>query len=191
MKKLLLGSIIVTSSVLGYVGVKNNYIPRIDTSKSGLVEYKIPNLTLIKDKMDKEILDKQVEQEKERLKRLEYIRKQNEIKQKKKEESLGKKVQFTLSFYTSLPSENGGHTVTCQGKKLRYGMVASNVYDIGTKIYLKGYGHFTVSDTGGSDFDENNRLDVLIERLPGEEDEPYKHRVDNMGKPVVTGYVKN
>lgn len=191
MKKLLLGSIIITSSVIGSVGINNNYIPRIDTSKGGLVEYRIPNLTLIKDKMDKEVLEKQIEQEKERLKRLEYIRKQNEIKQRKKEESLGKKVEFTLSFYTSLPSENGGHTVTCRGEKLKYGMVASNVYDIGTKIYLKGYGHFTVKDTGGSDFNVDNRLDVLIERLPGESDYKYFKRVDNMGKPIVTGYVKN
>lgn len=190
MKKLLLGSIIMTSSVLTSVGIQNNYTPRIAPSKeSGLVEYKIQDLAWKENILDEKVKEKRISEERERLKRLEYIEKQNRIK--KEQEDLGRKVEFTLSFYTSLPSENGGHTTTCRGEKLQYGMVASNVYKLGTKIYLKGYGHFTVSDRGGSDFNVDNRLDVLIEREQGESNNQYLNRVNNMGKPTVIGYVKN
>ncbi|MBM7836486.1 hypothetical protein [Clostridium sardiniense] len=186
MKKLLLGSIIITSSVITSIAIHNNYIPRIDTSKVGLVEYKnIPKLTPNLDILKKLILKARVKQEKERLK---YIEEQEQLK---KEKDIDRKVEFTLSFYTSLPEENGGHTVTCKGEKLKYGMVASNVYKLGTKISLKDYGVFTVSDRGGSNFNSPNRLDVLIERNGGENDTEYLNRVNNMGKYTVTGYIEN
>ncbi|MGL6184721.1 MAG: 3D domain-containing protein [Clostridium chrysemydis] len=98
-------------------------------------------------------------------------------------------VNFTLSFYSTDPSENGGYTVTCTGEPLQYGMVASNVYPLGTKIYLEGYGLFTVADRGGNHFDNYNRLDVLIPPLY-EGEQGYKRRVNNMGKPKVKGYVQ-
>ncbi|MGV2640163.1 hypothetical protein GNF86_01740 [Clostridium perfringens] len=127
------------------------------------------------------------------------LKQQNEEKlrkQKKQEEisSRGlsgkvKEVDFILSFYTNTKDENGGYTVTCTGQPLQYGIVASNVYPLGTKIYLEGYGLFTVADTGGSHFNNYNRLDVLIP--PKYEGEPnYKQRVNNMGKPHVKGYVQ-
>ncbi|MDM0659958.1 hypothetical protein QTH47_12610 [Clostridium perfringens] len=127
------------------------------------------------------------------------LKQQNEeklSKQKKQEEISSRgltgeveEIDFIISFYTNTKDENGGYTVTCTGQPLRYGIVASNVYPLGTKIYLEGYGLFTVADTGGSHFNNYNRLDVLIP--PKYEGEPnYKQRVNNMGKPHVKGYVQ-
>jgi 3D (Asp-Asp-Asp) domain-containing protein len=149
---------------------------------------------------------KKIKEESEQLKKQqmlkelgEGLKQQNEEKlkeQKKQEEISGRgltgeveEIDFILSFYSSLPEENGNCTVTCTGQPLRYGIVASNVYPLGTKIYLEGYGLFTVADRGGSHFNNYNRLDVLIP--PKYEGEPnYKQRVNNMGKPHVKGYVQ-
>lgn len=97
---------------------------------------------------------------------------------------------FTLSFYTDLPSENGGYTVTATGEKLRSGMVASNYYAIGTEIYLSGWGSHTVKDRGGSNFNSSNRLDVFIPRKSGESNSTYLKRVNMMGLKTVKGYIK-
>ena len=97
---------------------------------------------------------------------------------------------FTLSFYTNLPSENGGYTITATGESLRYGMVASNYYSLGKKIYLSGWGTFTVKDRGGSNFYSSTRLDVFIPRRSGESNSTYLARVNNMGLKKVKGYVK-
>lgn len=128
---------------------------------------------------------------------LKQLKEEELQKQKKKKEVHNrglsgdvKEVNFILSFYSSDPSENGGYTVTCTGKSFKYGMVASNVYPLGTKIYLDGYGLFTVADTGGGHFDNYNRLDVLIPREKGESTNHYKNRVNDMGKPHVRGYVQ-
>lgn len=96
---------------------------------------------------------------------------------------------FRLSFYTNLPSENGGWTITASGKSLRRGMCASNYYPIGTKIYLSGYGTVTVEDRGGSDFNSSSRLDIFIPRRSGESSSQYYRRVNNMGKPTTSGRV--
>lgn len=149
---------------------------------------------------------KKIKEESEQLKKQqmlkelgEGLKQQNEekIREQKKQEEISsrglsgnvKEVDFILSFYTNTKDENGGYTVTCTGQPLQYGIVASNVYPLGTKIYLEGYGLFTVADTGGSHFNNYNRLDVLIP--PKYEGEPnYKQRVNNMGKPHVKGYVQ-
>lgn len=149
---------------------------------------------------------KKIKEESEQLKKQqmlkelgEGLKQQNEekIREQKKQEEISsrglsgnvKEVDFILSFYTNTKDENGGYTVTCTGQPLQYGIVASNVYPLGTKIYLEGYGLFIVADTGGSHFNNYNRLDVLIP--PKYEGEPnYKQRVNNMGKPHVKGYVQ-
>lgn len=100
------------------------------------------------------------------------------------------KMNFTLTFYTNLPSENGGYTITAWGEELKYGMVASNVYKKGTIIYLEGYGDFIVADKGGSNFNKNNRLDVFIPRKQGESDSDYYKRVNNLGVVKTKGYIK-
>ena len=97
---------------------------------------------------------------------------------------------FTLTFYTNLPSENGGYTITATGKSLRFGMVASNYYSMGKKIYLTDYGTMTVEDRGGANFNSSSRLDVFIPRKSGESNSSYLNRVNNMGIKTVKGYVK-
>lgn len=101
-----------------------------------------------------------------------------------------KEVTFELTFYTDLPSENGGYSISASGKPLKYGLVASNVYPFGTKIILDGMGTFIVGDRGGYEFNSYNRLDVLIERKAGESDYEYQQRVLRMGRPTVKGYVE-
>lgn len=147
----------------------------------------------IKEKADKLKKQQMIKEIGEGLEQL-HIKEEQERKKQQEISSRGlgenvEEVDFILSFYTNLPEENGGHTVTCTGQPLQYGVVASNVYPIGTKVYLEGYGLFTVADKGGNHFDNYNRLDVLIP--PKYDGEPnYKERVNNMGKPHVKGYIQ-
>jgi DNA repair exonuclease SbcCD ATPase subunit len=118
---------------------------------------------------------------------------ETEVDQLKKEkEELTKKVgraqNFTLTFYSTLPQENGGYTTTCNGEIPRHGMVASNYYPQGTKIKINGK-IFIVADRGGKSFNKPNRLDVVVERKPGESDKQYLKRVEHLGKIKVTGYI--
>lgn len=150
---------------------------------------------------------KKIKEESEQLKKQqmlkelgEGLKQQNEekLREQKKQEEVSSRgltgeveeIDFILSFYSSLPEENGNCIVTCTGQPLRYGIVASNVYPLGTKIYLEGYGLFTVADRGGSHFDNYNRLDVLIPKEGDENVNQYRRRVNNMGKPHVKGYVQ-
>ncbi|MGM8331704.1 3D domain-containing protein, partial [Clostridium perfringens] len=120
----------------------------------------------------------------------EGLKQQNEekLREQKKQEGISSRgltgeveeIDFIISFYTNTKDENGGYTVTCTGQHLQYGMVASNVYPLGTKIYLEGYGLFTVADRGGSHFDNYNRLDVLIPKEGDESVSQYRRRVNNM-----------
>ena len=74
--------------------------------------------------------------------------------------------QATLTFYTNDEGINGGK-YTCNGKLVEYGMIASNVYPLGTKIYIPELDKntiFTVSDRGGTDFNNDDRFDVYMDR---------------------------
>lgn len=150
---------------------------------------------------------KKIKEESEQLKKQqmlkeigEGLKQQNEekLREHKKQEEISSRglsgeveeIDFIISFYTNTKDENGGYTVTCTGQPLQYGIVASNVYPLGTKIYLEGYGLFTVADRGGSHFDNYNRLDVLIPKEGDESVNQYRRRVNNMGKPHVKGYVQ-
>ncbi len=166
------------------MNIQDNQYP-LEDSESKFKEMKEKAEELKKQQMIKELG--------EGLKKL----REEELEERKKQEEVSsrglsgevREVDFIISFYSSDPSENGGYTVTCTGQPLQYGIVASNVYPLGTKIYLEGYGLFTVADRGGDHFNNYNRLDVLIP--PKYEGEPnYKQRVNNMGKPHVKGYVQ-
>lgn len=100
-------------------------------------------------------------------------------------------IVFKLSFYTALPEENGGHGLMANGEPVATttNAVASNYYPLGTKIYLEGWGTFTVKDRGGKNFNSSNRLDVLILRKSGESKSEYKQRVMNLGRQTTTGSV--
>lgn len=97
-------------------------------------------------------------------------------------------VTFKTTAYTSLPEENGGYETTCNGEPLEGNIVANNTLPQGTKIYLNGE-IYTVNDRGSSRFDNPNRIDMLIERNPGETNEEYKNRVSEFGVQYIEGYI--
>jgi 3D (Asp-Asp-Asp) domain-containing protein len=141
------------------------------------------NIELIhQDKM--ELYETPIEMQYEKITQKELI-KENE----KKNEPQWK--EFILTFYTSLESENSSAgPVTCQNKPLARGGVANNVIPQNTKIYLDGYGQVTVNDKGSDEyFGVDNRLDVFIEREPGESDIQYSERVKSYGVLKVRGYI--
>lgn len=121
----------------------------------------------------------------------EYI---DSIKLSKIEKATGLKVKgyykedFKFTYYTSDPSENGGYTVTCTGKPLVDGIVASNYYPQGTKLFIDGK-VYTVADRGSSRFNSPNRLDVFVGRQGGESSGEYLSRVNNMGVKNTEGFV--
>ena len=98
------------------------------------------------------------------------------------------KENFKFTYYTALPSENGGYTVTCNGEPLRDGIVASNYYPQGTKLYIDGK-VYTVADRGSSRFNSPNRLDVFVGKYGGESSGEYLRRVNNMGVKNTEGFV--
>lgn len=94
-------------------------------------------------------------------------------------------INITITFYGDTYEQNGGYpNITCTGAKLVQGMVASNVYPLGTKIEWEGK-VYTVSDRGGSHFDSPNRLDVFVPRYSGEDDDEYIARIYRYGKRTV------
>jgi len=117
-----------------------------------------------------------------------FNKKEMKTEQKKNEPELK---EFILTFYTSLESENSSAgAVTCQNKPLLPGGVANNVIPQNTKIYLENYGQVIVNDKGSDKyFSVDNRLDVFIEREPGESDRQYSHRVNSYGVQRVHGYI--
>ena len=100
-------------------------------------------------------------------------------------------IEFKLTYYSSDPSENipDMASVTCEGKKLEEGICASNVYPLGTRIVFNDGTELVVKDRGGKDFNSYNRIDVFIEREPGEDNITYLKRVNNLGIKHKTGYV--
>ncbi|MGL5713497.1 MAG: hypothetical protein ACRCX2_10795 [Paraclostridium sp.] len=99
-----------------------------------------------------------------------------------------KLTEFKNTYYTSLPSENGGWTVTCNGEPLEGDIVANNTLPQGTKLYFNGK-VYTVADRGSSRFNNPNRLDVLVERNYGESDGEYLTRVNNLGVDYIPGLI--
>lgn len=97
-------------------------------------------------------------------------------------------VEFKITGYSSLPEENGGYTVTCNGEPLVGNILANNTLPQGTKIILDGV-EYTVADKGSSRFNKTNRLDMLINRLPNESDDEYRKRVSDFGVKYIKGYV--
>ena len=99
-------------------------------------------------------------------------------------------VQFEVSYYTDLNSENGFGPVNCLGEKLQDGMVANNVLELGTQIYIPELGLKTVADRGSAKyFSEMEAIDVFVPRQSGESDAQYKKRVNNLGRHIIKGYI--
>ena len=111
--------------------------------------------------------------------------------EEKKKQAHSNSILFELTFYTSLPEENGGYGLMANGQSVEtaQNVVASNFYKLGTKINLEGFGIVTVSDRGGSSFNKSTRLDVLVPRKPGESKTEYRQRVLAMGRRKVYGTI--
>ena len=143
--------------------------------EKGILPYK--NATDVK--MLNEISNGLIIQQQERAR-------QDEIKRQEETST----IEFILTFYTSLDCENGYGAITCTGKKLADGMVANNVYSIGTTIKLDGYGEVTVADRGSNKyFNNETRLDVYIPKNSNENNSEYFRRVNKMGKVTVKGRI--
>ena len=144
---------------------------------------------VVQEKLDRLEEERVKKEESERARIEEKEREKKEKEKQEREASLNK--IFKLSFYTTLPEENGGHANMANGKPIlgAYNVVASNYYPLGTKIYLEGFGTMVVSDRGGSAFNSSARLDVLIQRREGESTADYKARVRKLGRQEVSGKI--
>lgn len=99
-----------------------------------------------------------------------------------------KATTFKNTAYSSLSEENGGYTTTFKGEPLKGNIVANNTLPYGTRIYMNGK-LYRVADKGSSRFNNPNRLDVLVERIPGETDDNYRQRVSDYGVQYTKGYI--
>ncbi|MGL4345445.1 MAG: hypothetical protein ACRCTE_09625 [Cellulosilyticaceae bacterium] len=100
--------------------------------------------------------------------------------------------QVRISFYTGLAIENGGYTETnALGSPLQIGSLAAPLdIPFGTEFFIQDLpvdiptSRFTVDDRGGAIkriHSKKIKLDVYVQRLPGESDEDYFRRVNNLG----------
>ena len=77
----------------------------------------------------------------------------NSVKNKESKKHTGKvHKNFTVTAYSNSKAENGGYTITCTGHKLKKGIIAVDprVIELGSKIYIPGYGEGIADDTGGA-----------------------------------------
>lgn len=158
---------------------KNNKIKDLELKNKNILE---ENEKGIKEK--NEIIDELNKTLDEINKELDDIKKEND----KLREELSHTVDLELTYYTTLPQENGGYTTTSIQTKLRHGVVASNYYPIGTKILIDNV-VYTVEDRGSSAFDSPHRLDVLVEKNAGETNSEYLERINNMGRKKTKGKI--
>ena len=189
MKKILIGALCLISSMLlvQQENVSNMKIvvniPHIEETE---VQKEYQTLKIFNKKIEKILKqDKNIE---EVTKKVIIEKPTTEVAEKT---IVSNNIIFKLSFYTAIPSENGGYGLMANGESVETAkfVVASNYYPLGTRIYLEKWGTFTVKDRGGSHFDSSVRLDVLISRKIGENDATYRQRVLNLGRQTTTGYI--
>lgn len=94
------------------------------------------------------------------------------------------KITCNISFYSSLACENGTYGLkTASGINMDSKTVANNHLPFGTNLYIEGYGHKVVHDTGNEKYFKTiHDFDVYVPRLPNEDDTDYYERVNNMGR---------
>jgi 3D (Asp-Asp-Asp) domain-containing protein len=105
-------------------------------------------------------------------------------------------INFICTFYGRGDDENGigRGDMNAIGGKLSRGTVASNNFNMGTKIHLDKIGNVKVLDTGSTEYikqiDDNTYvIDVFVERNLFESEKHYKKRISNMGKQSMKGYI--
>lgn len=178
----------VTATIIS-TAIQSNIVMNKNAEINKLTENNLEYRELIEE--NKKQLKENTELIKDKIEEIENLK--NSVEDLKSEndklkKELSKVRNFEITYYTSLPVENGGYTTTASQTELRHGVIASNHYPIGTKIQL-GNDVYTVEDTGGSEFDSPHRLDVLIERKAGESDDEYLERVNDMGRKQVKGKI--
>lgn len=116
--------------------------------------------------------------------RLEEIKRREEEQKRLEEEQKNKyDIDLVLTYYSRDISENGGYNCTASGSPLKEGIVANNLYPLGTKIELEDGTIYTVADRGGADhFNNWHRLDVFVDTY----DRDY---VMSLGKKIVKGRI--
>lgn len=160
---------------------------------------RITSIHMIRKKIehDERVIEEEIEKQR-REKAVEDFKNSDEYKLIQKERELESKydieikelvpITFKVTAYSSLPEENGGYTITCNGDPLEGNIVANNTIPQYTPILL-GDELYTVSDRGSSRFDKINRLDLLLERNYGESTEAYRKRVSEYGVKYIDGYI--
>lgn len=102
--------------------------------------------------------------EKEKIKKLKLEKERQVQSQSSTSSSNNYDIDFVITHYGRGADENGGYAgITCTGKPLREGMVASNYYKLGTVIEFEDGSRVTVSDRGGSNFNSPTRLDKFVD----------------------------
>ena len=167
---------------IGYIN-KINKIEIVDDSKYAKVKENTNDKIKDKKEKTKKIKDKK---EKNKSNELEYwsnVTGETVVKVTK--------INAKLSFYTDLDCENyeGCNGITASGVKLYDGVVANNMYKMGTTVYFKGYGEYKILDRGGKGLSTYYNFDMYIPRNYGESDKTYHSRVNNMGIRKTTGYI--
>lgn len=102
--------------------------------------------------------------EKEKMKKLKLEKERQVQNQSSTPSSNNYDIDFVITHYGRGSDENGGYAgITCTGKPLREGMVASNYYKLGTVIEFEDGSRVIVSDRGGSNFNSPTRLDKFVD----------------------------
>lgn len=104
------------------------------------------------------------------------------------------KVDFLISFYTSLACENTKYgAVDAMSTPLKFGTIAvPKDIPLKSKFYIDGYDYeFEARDRGGKVVWTKGgemKIDIFIPRKKGESDNAYYKRVNNMGVVKASGY---
>lgn len=124
-------------------------------------------------------------EEEEKQRKIEEEHKEQERIKAEEEEQKRKdsyNIEFNLTYYSRSPQENGGYNCTKYGTRLREGIVASNYWKRGTIIELQDGRRYVVEDTGSSNFDSPERLDVFVDTYD-------RNYVSKLGKTTIKGRV--
>lgn len=117
----------------------------------------------------------------------------------------GEEVEVELTFYCGVNNAMEGGALSAAGKTLVYGNLANNYYtgiksenggkswtklnngySLGTNVYIKDVGLFSIEDRGGSsDFNQTNRMDLFVARKDGESDSDWEKRTNSYGRVKV------
>lgn len=119
--------------------------------------YKTPKTINLEEEFEKAIIEKQKREEAKR-------KEEQRLSYEKWLEENTYNIEFVITHYGKGGEENGGFEgITCTGKPLVDGMVASNYYKLGTVIEFEDGSRVVVSDTGGKNFNSPTRLDKFVD----------------------------